>query len=305
MARTEVGEVVERVRRQLASSLRYEINVLTPAMNATETTVQFTYALSAGLREGSVISIDRELMRVLSVDRNAKTATVIRGWQDSEAATHTAGTEVWIDPRFTRFDIAEALIDEVNSWGRELYRVADDTLSIVQDADTLELPAAWAGAWGVVDVLRNWTEDDSTAWPRIGVKLIRGTSTTGGTYEFEGAPTSGLLLRFTDRVFTGKLHVTVALPFTLDTLDDSTDLVTDVGLQASMLDVLALGMKYRLMSDAEHSRSSRMTQDEPRRADEVPVGAALQSAGSMFSVYLRRKSEEANKLRTRYPIRMT
>lgn len=300
MARTEVGNVIERVRRQLASSLRYEVNVLGAALNATETVVQLTYALSAGLRTGAVLSVGREDMRVVSVDANAKTATVIRGWQDSDGGAHDNGTEVWVNPRFTRFDIAEALVDEIRSWGRELYRVADDTLTVADSAETLELPVEWADAWGVIDVKRNWTAEDTSAWPRIGAKLLRGTASG-----FDGATTSGLLLRFTDLVLAGKVHVTVALPFDLTALDDDTDLVDDVGLRESMLDVLALGMKHRLVGDAEHSRHSRMTQDEPRRAEEVPPGAALQDAAQTFAVYLRRRGEEANRLRSLYPLRMT
>lgn len=300
MARSEVGNVIERVRRQLASSLRYEVNVLGAALNTSETVVQLAYALSAGLRPGAVLSTGREEMRVVSVDANAKTATVIRGWQDSDATTHDDGAEVWVNPRFTRFDIAEALVDEIQSWGRELYRVADDTLTVAVDAETVELDVAWSNLWGIIDITRNWSIESSTAWPRIGAKLLRGTAAG-----FDGASTSGILVRFTDKVLAGRVHITVALPFDLTTLDDDTDLVDDVGLRASMLDVLALGMKYRLIGDAEHSRHSRMTQDEPRRAEEVQHGAALQDAGQTFAVYLRRKSEEANRLRAEYPLRTT
>lgn len=307
MARTTIGNVIERVRRQLASSLRYEVNVLGAALtaSATDTTVQLSYALSAGLREGAVLSVGREDLRVMSVDRNAMTAEVIRGWQDSEAVAHSLGDEVWVNPRFSQVDIAEALADEILAWGRDLYRVADDTFTIADSAETYELPVAWAGAWGVVDVLRNWTVEDTSAWPRIPVKLIRGTTSSGGTYEFDGATTSGLLLRFTDRVLAGKIHVTVALPFDLSDLSDSIDLVDDVGLQPSMLDVLTLGMKQRLIGDAEHSRHSRMTQDEPRRAEEVPPNAALQDSAQTFVAYMRRRGEEANRLRALYPLRMT
>lgn len=307
MARTTIGNVIERVRRQLASSLRYEVNVLGAALtaSATDTTVQLSYALSAGLREGAVLSVGREDLRVMSVDRNAMTAEVIRGWQDSDAVAHSLGDEVWVNPRFSQVDIAEALADEILAWGRDLYRVADDTFTIADSAETYELPVAWAGAWGVVDVLRNWTVEDTSAWPRIPVKLIRGTTSSGGTYEFDGATTSGLLLRFTDRVLAGKIHVTVALPFDLSDLSDSIDLVDDVGLQPSMLDVLTLGMKQRLIGDAEHSRHSRMTQDEPRRAEEVPPNAALQDSAQTFVAYMRRRGEEANRLRALYPLRMT
>lgn len=300
MARTTIGNVIERTRRQLASSLRYEVNVLGAALadSATDTTVQLTYALSAGLREGAVLSVGREDLRVLSVDRNAQQATVIRGWQDSDPAAHTSGVEVWVNPRFSQVDIAEALADEILSWGRDLYRVADGTFAIADSVETFELPVGWSSAWGIIDVTRNWTAEDSSAWPRIPAKLLRGSA-------FDGATTSGLLLRFTDKVLAGKVHITVALPFDLNDLSDPSDLVADVGLQPSMLDVLTLGMKQRLVGDAEHSRHSRMTQDEPRRAEEVPPNAALQDSAQTYVAYARRKGEEANRLRAMYPLRMT
>ena len=76
-------------------------------------------------------------------------------------------------------------------------------------------------------------------------------------------------------------------------------------MQASMLDVVKMGTKLRLMPDDEIGRSQRRGQDENRRASEVPVGASLSAWRVMNAQYMKRRQEEANRLRALYPIVMT
>ena len=64
MARTTVSETVERIRRQLNSTVRLEINVLGGSINTTDTTLSFSYDIANSLRNGAVLAIGNELMRV-------------------------------------------------------------------------------------------------------------------------------------------------------------------------------------------------------------------------------------------------
>jgi hypothetical protein len=299
VARTTIANTVERIRRQLASSLRYEVNVLGANINTTETVITLDYDLPPSLRAGAVISIGAEDMRVVAINAGAREVTVLRGWQDSDGTAAVAGAEVWINPRFTGNDIYDAMFDEVSSWPANLYRVVGQTFDVASGADVIELPVAWYDSYGVIDVRRTWTDDDMGSWPRIDFRLQRGPSWTGVS--------SGLLLRLIpgqlSSVFAGQVYVSVALPFDLASFNLADDLVTDLGLQPSMLDVVSMGVKLRLMGDTENGRSQRRGQDESRRAEEVPPGSSLQTVQAGFPLYLRRRQEEVSKLQARFPIR--
>jgi hypothetical protein len=299
MARTEVRTVAESIRRQLASTHRHEVNTLGALLTADvgDNVVTLSYPLSAGLIAGSVISVGTETMRVISVDPGAQELTVIRAWAQTVAVSaHALGDEVWVNPRFTGTDIIEAMHDEIASWDPDLFRVADDTVTVVAERETYELPAEWADALGVVRVRRNWTLDTSTSWPEMSFRLQRGTTA------WEGATTTGILIRFLEPVWDGRLHILVARPFDLSTFELTTDLETDVGLKVSMIDLLKIGARYRLIGEKEVGRSARDIQDEPRRSEEVPARAAADESNRLYVMYLRRKATEIAKQRRAYPL---
>ena len=300
MSRTLVSAAVQRVKRQLASSFRYEVNTLASDVDLTDTSVTLTYELPASLVSGAILSIANEEMRVMSVDRVAKTATVLRGWNGSEALTHTANDEAYINPRFSGLHIYETLIDELTSWGPDLYRTMARIEAVSDGSQTVHLPVAWRNIFGLVDVRRNWTDDDTTSWARVAGRLQRGVPGT-----WTNGPASGVLFRMFPPVYMGSLYFVAAAPLDVESISWSSDLVDDVGMKPSMLDVLDLGIKWRLLGDSEVGRSARVAQDAPRRAEEVPPRTASDEASRLYPLYVRRKAEEIDRLRWQYPLRFT
>lgn len=302
MSRTLVSAAVQRVKRQLASSFRYEVNTLASDVDLTDTSVTLTYELPASLVSGAVLSIANEEMRVMSVDRVAKTATVIRGWNGSEALTHSINDEAYINPRFSGLHIYETLIDECTSWGPDLYRTLARVEPVADGAQTISLPVAWRNIFGLVDVRANCnhTHDNQTSWPRQAGRLQRGVPGT-----WTNGPASGVLFRLFPPIYSGSIYFVAAAPLDVEAISWSSDLVDDVGLKPSMLDVLDLGIKWRLLGDSEAGRSARVAQDTPRRAEEVPPRAASDEANRLYPLYVRRKAEEIDRLRWQYPLRFT
>ena len=300
MSRTKVSNAVQRVKRQLASSFRYEINVLQSGVNHTDTTISFQYELPASVVTGAVLSIANEEMRVMSVDRVAKEATVLRGWNDSYPITHSTGDEIHINPRFSGLDIYEALVDEVTSWGPDLYRTIARQESVSDGQQTVYLPVSWRNIFGLVDVRRNWSDDNTSSWARVEGRLQRGVPGS-----WPDGPRSGVLFRLFPPVYLGSLYFIAAAPLDTDSIQWNADLVDDVGLKPSMLDVLDMGIKWRLLGDSEAGRSARVAQDMPRRAEEVPPRTASDEANRLYPLYIRRKSEEVDRLRWQYPLRFT
>lgn len=300
MARHDIRTVAESIRRSLASVHRGEVGVLGVNLDDSETILTLSTAVPPGLRPGSILSIGMETMRVADVDANTGEVEVIRSWAQTVAASaHLTGEEIWINPRFTGTDIVEAMYDELESWSPDLYRVSDATVSIAEDAEVYELSADWADALGVVSVRRNWTVDASQAWPSFNYRLQAG-SVSG----WAQTTTSGKLLRFLEPTYSGRLHIVVGRPFDTEPWELTTNLITDVGMERSQVDVLKFGVRYRLLGDKEAGRSSREAQDEPRRAEEVPPRSAADEANRLYAMYIRRKNVEIAKLRKKYPLRI-
>lgn len=300
MARTDVLTTGNRIRRQLGSGHRQEIFQLQAALSAVTPSVVATAPLPASVRAGSLLVVESELMRVTSVAPTTNTATVVRGYLGSEAATHAVTELVDINPRFSMLDITDAMQSEIDAWVPHIYNVISATFTVATSARTLELPAAWSSLLGIIDVMQSDASGDITSWPKVAVKLIRGRSA-----DFTGAPTSGVLLRFVEPIRTGEVYVVAAMPFDTTLLTTTADLVTDVGLGLTQLDVLELGVKRRLLLQGDNGRTARQPQDEARRAEETPLGSLMSIHQLQLALYTRRRSEEAARLQRLYPIKQT
>lgn len=300
MARTDVMTTARRIRRQLSSGHRFDQLVLLNTIDDSTTSVTIDGTLPAGLIAGAMLCVDVELMRVRSVNATTNSVNVLRGYLDSTAAEHLSGALIDLNARFSLLDIFEAMRAELASWPPDLYQAADDTFTVDTGIATYELPSIWATALGVIDVRQSDERtSEETTWPRLPHRVYRGSSSG-----FDGATTSGLLLRFLEPVRSGALHITVALPITSD-IAVGDDLATAHGLNDGLLDVLELGVKRRLIHDGEHARSSRDAQDEIRRSEETPIGAMTSIHQMQNAIYTRRRAEEANRLRRFYPIRQS
>lgn len=294
--RSEVMRTAKRIRRQLGGSVRYEVNSLAADIDAAATTITLTFPLANNFKEGAVLDVEGELMRVMSINAGAQTAVVLRNWLDSEPVTHLTGEEVAVDARFPLANIIDEMISELRSWTPRLYRVTELEAAITVSPDipyrVYTLPDTW-DLLRVIRISRNQTSDYYTpitddTWPEVQFRLQRGDITR---VRFLGSD-----------VWTGNLFIQAAIGFDTTTFDPTTDLLTDVGLVESMLDVLELGTKCRLLADQEHVRSSRQAQGEPRTAQEVPPGTAATGAQRLYAMYVRRRGEEAARLNRLYPM---
>ncbi len=305
MARGTVSNIIDRVELQLHSSMRHESNWLAANVAVADSVITVQDELTPTLRIGAVLSIGRELMRVRSVNAGSQEVTVMRGWRASETEAHVTDDEVLISPRFTRYSLYEHLVEEIAGWGDRLYHVSSYQTLTADDDETFELPANMADAIGVVELRQQPADyEENTAWPTMSFRLMRGTAGT-----WSNASTSGLVVRILPTVGRGRVasnvHALVALPFDVTTTEllESEDLVADRGLSPSMIEIIEIGMKMRVMGDAENARSSRRAQDEPRRAEEVPPGAALTVGQTLRQNYDRRFGEEQSKLHRKWKVR--
>ena len=311
---TTIQRVLDDLRRELNAAHRYEVSTLAVAAGLADTTLTLTYDLPPSLRVGATLSIGTEDMRVMQIAAPAKEVTVIRGWQGSVVATHDVGDEVRINPRFSAHDIFQALQDDLRGLPESLFRVVQTQVAVGVGVETLELPTEWRNLYGLIDARIRWIDPvnfydtERTTWPRLKGRIVRGDPTV-----WTEGPSTGIYFRLMTRTrqyidtstISGHAYFTAALPFDFpDDIETSQDIVTEYGLQASMLDIVKMGVKIRLMPDEEIARSDRRGQDENRRASEVPPGTAVRPVNTLAALYYRRRQEEANRLRALYPIVM-
>lgn len=300
MARTNVLTTAKRIRRQAIAGFRHQQVVLQTTLDSDDTTVVLTTTPPNSLAAGAMIGIDIELMLVVSVNTVNNTAVVIRGYMDSEAAAHTAGAMIDINPRWSLLDIVDAMRAEIAVWSPRLYQPQADTLTADTSSPMLELPSKWAAMVGVLSCVQSDTTDDYTLWPQISYKLIRGTRQT-----FDGATASGIFLRFTEPVKFGSIYMAVAMPFDPEELPVTGDLTDDYGLTDGQIDLLELGVKRRLVQDEHIGKQQRHAQDDSRRAEETPIGSLVPLGQLQLAQYTRRFNDEVARLHRSYPIRVT
>ena len=102
------------------------------------------------LRPETVVSIDLELMYVQAV--SGTTVTVVPGYLGSLPANHASGEMVYLNPRFSAFDIMQAINDDLNdlcSPENNLYQVNSVELTYNPATAGYDL----TGVTGLIDIL--------------------------------------------------------------------------------------------------------------------------------------------------------
>lgn len=296
MADTTMRDQVQRTKVHLYGAQRLELRELTADLDEHDNVVHLDDV--AGITRGTLLGFGLELWYVLQVGTGSPAdVRVVRGFLRSVATTHITGELGEVNPRFPAPLIVGALADEVASWGEELYNVHTVTASVGPGESAVNLKGA-EGCYGLIDC--RWCTADVWAietWrpiPRASyARLVR----------TDDCATPALLLGQIPGADV-RVRATVAMPFHVEPWTPATDMLTDVGLGRSMLDLPSMGAALRLWATQEIPRSDRIGQPEPRRAADVPPGAVSQMLGPLANLIRQRKKEESGKLLARYPIRI-
>lgn len=290
-------DVLQDARRYLYGRDRQALNRLAGAVTNSATTVQFTYQLD-GIQAGATISVGLEEMHVWSVDDSAKTALVQRAMNGSTATAHSADDIVYVNPRFSDFEIFQELnntLRDLSSPYSGLFQVKTLDLTSVsgQEGYDLDVP-------GFLDVAEIRWQDYSTVaddWPELTDWQISDDLPTS-TFP------SGRAIFLTGGVPAGRT-VRVRYKAEFDLLTGLTDtVVTATGLPGTALDVLAMGAAIRVMDGRAIGRADYDRQGDGRRADEVRVGDVTQAPAALRARYAQRVSAEAARLTQQWPQRL-
>lgn len=302
---TTVDGLLERVRRDRLLGTYGPHYSIASGISDSDTDVSTNESIEH-ITLGSLLAVDYEIMRVTEVHHGVNMLSVARGAFGTTAAAHATGALIEQDaavPKASLLDWAEL---EIRSWSKVLFRVLTLPLPVTQSERTYDLVGVDPlGIDFLLDVraaplgtaTQTWPERltwSADTWPIVDARLVRDLPVAE-------IPTGvGLqLLNFPNHA--GDLRVAYASPFDLAPFVGTTDLISDVGLNASHLDVLEAGLRHRALVGSLQSRTDWRAIGINRDSQVVSVLDVMRAADQARSHRDRRLAEEAVNIRARYP----
>jgi hypothetical protein len=264
---------------------------LTAGIGSTDLT--FTVADGTVLTRG-LVEIDDELIWVDSFDRTTNTATIPgygRGFRDTTATTHAAGTRVTIAPSFPRSVIRRNINLAIDAVYPDLFGTFYTTFTWQAAVTTYVLPQE------AVDVLGcSWqTIGPSKEWlPVRHYRIDRMANPT--TWN------SGKTISIREGIIPGR---TVMVTYTKkpSTLTYDTDDFTMTGLTESAREVIILGAAYRTAMYLDMGRVPAATAEADAQQGNDPIGSAANIGRVLQQMYNQRLLVEVRRLQEQYPPR--
>ena len=290
---TTAGQLIDRTVGELLAGTVEERNKLASAVDASATTITFTYGVG-GLREQTVFEVGTEQMYIWTVNTSSKTAEVERGFNGTTAAAHAIGDVVTVNPRFPRYRVLNQLNAELADLSSPMnglfqmktldvsYNGSDRMVNLTGVTDMIDL----------YDARLRYLNDD---YPVLrNVRLMRDLPTS----DFA----SGNALVFDAPVRAGSIRVLYKAAY--DLFSTEADTLASVGGTDTLDDLLVLGAQIRMIAPRELKRNFTESQGDTRRAEEVPAGAVINSMGGLMRLRRDRIQAEAARLNRQYPIRI-
>lgn len=292
-----LNSMVQQVFRRIQPGQTVEALTLTSnvALGATSFALtDLAGSILPAVRPGIVLAVDLELYYVESV--STTTVTVTPGYLGSTQAAHTSGTLVYVNPRFSSFDIMTAINDDLadlSSPENDLYAVK----SVEITASPATIGYDLTGVTNLTDIISVQQKQPYPIGYWIPIARREWTLTAGAdTTAFP----SGYALRINQGMFPGMpFRVTYKTQFTpfANLTDDAT---TVAGLSATMYDLPPLGAMVAIIAPREVKRNQIDSAPDSRRATEVPPGAVMNSVAQVLALRQRRITAEASRLKQLY-----
>ena len=264
---------------------------LTSPMTSTATT--FVVADGTVLTRG-LVEIDDELIWVDSFDRTTNTATIPaygRGFRDTTAQSHTAGTRVTISPSFPRSVIRRNLNLAIDGVYPDLFGTFYTIFNWQAARTTYVLPNE------AVDVLgASWqTIGPSREW--LPVRHYRVDRMANPLYW-----NSGKTISIREGIIPGR-PVMITYTKKPTVLQYDTDDFTMSGLSDSAREVIILGAAYRTAMYLDLGRIPAATAEADAQQGNDPVGSAANIGRVLQQMYQQRLLVEVRRMQEQFPPR--
>jgi len=306
------GDLVEKVYRRVMSGVSEITFQLVATIDASQETFYITGVQADAGVPGAILSIDLELMLVLSANQSAGTVTVERGYMGSIAKEHTINTLVYVNSSLTKFDVGVAINDDLNSLSAQgLVRINTAIINynpVFMGYDLGGLPENFIE----IIELRYKHPFPDRRYPPI-------TRWHVSRYQDKSIFPSGNSLTIYEAGYPGMpMYVTYTAPLVryVDPSDNICDTPVSNDLEApyngytgithipnlpvTAIDIPPLGATIQLIQNREFSRNMFMVQPDPRKAADVPAGAIMNSTQRMEIYRQKRIEEEVARIHKQY-----
>jgi len=296
------GDQIERVYRNVMSNQREFTAQLSADYLTGGTTLSIGGEQAQVIQLGSILAIDEEVFLVQEVylaGTNLYTVTVTPAYEGSTNANHSAGTAVYINPKYTRWAIAVALNDALSTMSAPGFGLMrEGTTAITYNPVLRGYDLASAGVpsdFHTILGLRYDLPDPSHYFPTLrSFQVARGIQSSkipGGYALFVNqAAMPGL-----------PMVLTYGAPF-IKATSTSQDMNGDLGLPLTCMDIPAIRAEIDLTLVREVKRNFIEGQPDMRKSQDVLAGNVMNSVSGLQALYDRRIDEEANRFRNRWPM---
>ena len=234
---------------------------------ATDTTIpvgDFTVREDeALLRQGSILELDEELVRVVSYDSQASTALVTRGEYGTVPTDHIVPLLMNLNPPYTRASVFEAVADNIITLYPKLFTVSQQYISTVSagifpltDNLGVEVLSAWADGWtGSTDIM---------------AEIVDFHQLTGGRSIITNHATAGSLwFRYRRRM--GKAT-------------SEADTLADLGVDERWVRIIMFGVAADLFAGRDVTAAQTEWVKSVLEAENIRVGARMSIAGGLYQL---------------------
>ena len=287
---TTMKDLVADTRRTVYGSMADQLNFLSAEAPMGAAELFMTMELGA-IQPGMVLSSDLNVYYVIGVEPIPKRVLVYPNYDNSPNDPLPVGSPVMIRPRVTDWHLFTVLCDvirQMSSRTNGLYQTGSWTSTQNMTWQSYPIPPE---AQDLTGINRVYSREYGAGWDRWvevnpvsvkwqpGLKEVRLTNYEGWNRE----------VRFEYRK-----------PFTIpQTLTD--DLVTDVGLSDTMVDIPPLGAAVSLLRTTESRRQNIHNQGDTRRAGEVAGGGNSSAARELERDFKGRIDDEYIRLTNSNP----
>ncbi len=316
MSDLTVGQLIDRTKMELMGGGRAEMNTLSGPISTTPAagTIE-TYGVSfslQGIIPGTYLTIDDEMFYVFATNPTQQSFTASRGENSTSVTTHANGARVYVNDPFPRAMLLNHIQDEIRSWGPQVFAVDTILIDLKQGISGYDLGAI-NPYFGIIEARMtpdpNFYAIDTKAWDRVRFKEVRGMPSA----DFPSG--NGIIVTQADgstawswdiQGITWQLNVLYSHPFDVDSQwSESTELVSQCGLDPSDLDIPQLGAMWRIMRGREARRAITNVTGTPAGNEQVPPLYITKTAAQFKAERDSRLWDAQTRLARQYPIRMT
>jgi hypothetical protein len=293
---TTFNDLIQKTSRRLEPLGISETVVLQSNILAGATTIPVTdpSSLIGSIQPGKTLGIDLEVFYVQSV--TGTTITVVPGWQGSTEAPHSANAVVFINPRFSYFDIGTAINDDLldlSSPENGLYQVK--SVEITFNPSIVGYDLVGVASINEIISIRYQVPYPIGVWKPLHYGEWELTPASDPT-----AFPSGFALTLYRDCYPGlPFRVTYAAPFGqfVNLTDDATNVA---GLSSTMFDIPPMGAMVGLVAPREVKRNQIDSEPDSRRGPEVPPGSVMNSVAGVLRQRQARINSESARLQQLY-----